>query len=222
MVERATELSRHAPGPSVHQLGLFDVLAPRLDVEFLSARRIDLDETSWIEHVPGWLTGSEHLFAELLETAPWEQRDRWMFTRQVTEPRLTAEYPDIASAPQGLLHHVAAVLSSHYAADYRSLWINLYRNNRDSTSWHGDLIGRVQEQSVVPVLSLGGTRRFLIRPAAGGKSLSLQPASGDLIVMGGRAQRDWRHCVPKLATPAGARISVNFSTERPGSRPSTA
>jgi alkylated DNA repair dioxygenase AlkB len=142
-----------------------------------------------------------------------------MFTRQVTEPRLTAEYPDIASAPQALLHDVAGALSSHYGADYRSLWINLYRDNRDSTSWHGDLIGRIQERSVVPVLSLGASRRFLIRPAAGGKSLSFQPGPGDLIVMGGRAQRDWRHCVPKQVTTAGPRISVNFSTERPGTPP---
>jgi alkylated DNA repair dioxygenase AlkB len=222
MVETASERVSDTPAPSIQQWGLFDDLAPRLDVDFRSARRIDLDEASWIEYVPGWLSGSEHLFTELLETAPWEQRDRWMFSREVTEPRLTAEYPDIASAPQALLHQVAGVLSSHYAANYRSLWINLYRDNRDSTSWHGDLIGRVQEQSVVPVLSLGATRRFLIRPVEGGKSLSFQPGSGDLIVMGGRAQRDWRHCVPKLASPTGARISVNFSTERPGTPPPTA
>jgi alkylated DNA repair dioxygenase AlkB len=221
MVDAATERMTDFPSAVALQPGLFDILEPRLDVDFLSARRIDLDETSWVEHVPGWLTGSEQLFSELLETAPWEQRERWMYTRQVTEPRLTAEYPDIAVAPQALLHEIAGALSAHYAADYRSLWINLYRNNRDSTSWHGDLIGRVQEQSVVPVLSLGATRRFLIRPVEGGKSLSFQPASGDLIVMGGRAQRDWRHSVPKQATPAGARISVNFSTERPGTPPPT-
>ena len=63
----------------------------------------------------------------------------------------------------------------------------------------------------MPVLSLGATRRFLIRPAEGGKSVSLAAASGDLIVMGGRAQRDWRHSVPKQATPAGPRISINFA-----------
>jgi alkylated DNA repair dioxygenase AlkB len=222
MVDVATEELTDFPTPVALQPGLFDALETRLDVDFLSARRIDLDATSWIEHVPGWLTGSEQLFSELLETAPWEQRERWMYTRQVTEPRLTAEYPDIAVAPQAWLHRIAQALSTHYGADYRSLWINLYRHNRDSTSWHGDLIGRVQEQSVVPVLSLGATRRFLIRPVEGGKSLSIQPASGDLIVMGGRAQRDWRHSVPKLASLAGARISVNFSTERPGTTPDPA
>jgi alkylated DNA repair dioxygenase AlkB len=41
--------------------------------------------------------------------------------------------------------------------------------------------------------------------------VSLAAASGDLIVMGGRSQRDWRHSVPKQATPAGPRISINFA-----------
>ncbi len=62
-----------------------------------------------------------------------------------------------------------------------------------------------------PVLSLGATRRFLIRPRDGGASVGVQPADGDLVVMGGRAQVDWRHCVPKRATAAGPRASINFA-----------
>jgi hypothetical protein len=30
--------------------------------------------------------------------------------------------------------------------------------------------------------------------------------------MGGRCQRDWLHCLPKQTTPAGPRVSVNFSS----------
>ena len=40
----------------------------------------------------------------------------------------------------------------------------------------------------------------------------LTPTDGDLVVMGGRCQTDWRHCVPKQARPAGMRISINFSS----------
>lgn len=134
-----------------------------------------------------------------------------IYDRRVIEPRLTAQYKDASSAPQQLLGTVTETLARHYRVSYRYLWLNLYRTHRDSTSWHGDPIGKFQQTSTVPVLSLGATRRFLIRPAQGGKSLSLTVASGDLIVMGGRAQRDWRHSVPKQATPAGPRISINFA-----------
>ena len=190
---------------------LFDDLPPEVDARFATARRIDLDQTSWVEHVPGWLQGSGVLFDELLATAPWEQGYRMMFARRFIEPRLTAEYPDIAGAPQALLHTVTDALSEHYGVPYRKLWMNQYRTHRDSTGWHGDLIGKIQETSTVPVLSLGATRRFLIKPAEGGASVSFTVSSGDLIVMGGRSQRDWRHSVPKQTTPAGTRISVNFA-----------
>jgi alkylated DNA repair dioxygenase AlkB len=181
------------------------------DREFSTARHIALDDTSWIEHVPDWLHDGGVLFAELMAAASWEQKTRWIYRQKLTEPRLTAEYPDIAEAPHEMLHTVSDALLERYGVTYRSLWINLYRDHRDSTSWHGDPIGKLQETSIVPVLSLGATRRFLIKPAAGGKSLSLPVAGGDLIVMGGRSQRDWRHSVPKQASPAGPRISVNFA-----------
>jgi alkylated DNA repair dioxygenase AlkB len=199
---------------AMRQGDLFTDLGPAVDAGFTTRRRIELDETSWIEHAPGWLRGSGDLFDELMATAPWEQRSRYIYARRVTEPRLTAEYEDIGAAPQQLLHIITDALARHYGVAYRYLWLNLYRNHRDSTSWHGDPIGKIQETSTVPVLSLGATRRFLIKPARGGKSVSLAVASGDLIVMGGRAQRDWRHSVPKQATPAGPRISINFAPAR--------
>jgi alkylated DNA repair dioxygenase AlkB len=187
-------------------------VAPAFD--FGQARRIALDAGSWIEHVPNWLGQHDVLFRELIETAPWLQRDRWMYTRQVVEPRLTADYPDVADVPLDAVRDIVAALSDHFGVRYRSLWVNLYRNQHDSTAWHGDNIGRVQSRSIVPVLTLGATRRFLIRPVSGGSSWTFRPASRDLIVMGGRAQRDWRHCVPKESTPSGPRISINFAPDR--------
>jgi alkylated DNA repair dioxygenase AlkB len=35
---------------------------------------------------------------------------------------------------------------------------------------------------------------------------------GDLIVMGGRCQKDYVHSVPKQKQATGARLSLNFST----------
>lgn len=192
------------------QATLFDTGEPAVDETFRTARRVQLDEHSWVEHVPNWLTGSEQLYDELLTTGGWEQRERWMFTQTVTEPRLTAEYPRLADAPQPMLHTLARALSAHYGVDYDGLWINLYRDHRDSTGWHGDGSSTRKRECTVPVLTLGAARRFLIRPTEGGESRVFQPLSGDLIVMGGRCQTDWRHCVPKQAAPAGARISVNF------------
>ncbi|MGH3731765.1 MAG: alpha-ketoglutarate-dependent dioxygenase AlkB [Acidimicrobiales bacterium] len=195
---------------STYQAGLFEEFPTVIDHTFSSAVRIQLDETSWIEYVPMWISGSESLFKDLLRCAPWQLRTRWMYTQDVIEPRLTAQYSHVSQAPESIMSEITASLARRYASLYTSLWMNLYRSHHDSTAWHGDRIGRVTPDCIVPVLSLGATRRFLIQPSEGGKSLTFHPASGDLIVMGGRCQVDWRHCVPKQATASGPRISINF------------
>jgi len=201
--------------PSVYQASfLLDSTPAGREFDFSRARHIALDRTSWVEHIPNWVAEPAGLFAELMELAPWLQRDRWMYTRTVIEPRLTADYPEVDEVPHPALRTIAAALSEHYGVRYRSLWVNLYRDQHDSTAWHGDNIGRVQAESIVPVLTLGASRRFLIRPVQGGQTWTFRPVSGDLIVMGGRAQRDWRHCVPKETEPSAPRISINFAPER--------
>ena len=114
---------------------------------------------------------------------------------------------DAASA----LQEAARVLTVHYGVTYDRLWLNHYRDHRDSTGWHGDGASARRRECVVPVLSLGAARRFLVRPTEGGPSSTFRPLAGDLIVMGGRCQTDWRHCVPKEGSTTGPRISVNFA-----------
>jgi alkylated DNA repair dioxygenase AlkB len=182
-----------------------------VDSTFATATRIQLDETSWLDHVPGWLGGDEDLMAVLMADAVWEQRSRWMYTRMVEEPRLTAEYPIVADAPQPVLRYLTSTLSAHYDRRFGRLWMNWYRDNRDGTGWHADRLAKQQDEAIIPVLSLGTTRRFLIRPLRGGASTTIVTHGGDLVVMGGRCQRDYQHSVPKQKHPAGARISLNFS-----------
>ncbi len=203
-----------AIAPISYQPSFFHDAKGALEFDFAQTRHLALDATSWVEHVANWLGQPEALFAELMDTAPWLQRDRWMYTRTVIEPRLTADFPDVDQVPNATLRALAAALSEHYGVRYRSLWVNLYRDQHDSTAWHGDNIGKVQAKSIVPVLTLGASRRFLMRPTPGGQTHTFRPVSGDLIVMGGRAQRDWRHCVPKESLASGPRISINFAPER--------
>jgi hypothetical protein len=58
-----------------------------------------LDEESSITQVHGLVTGHDELLRRLGELAGWEQRRRWMYNREVDEPRLTHEYCDLGTAP---------------------------------------------------------------------------------------------------------------------------
>jgi len=183
-----------------------------LDTSFATARRIAIDAHSWIEVVPGWLSGSHILLDRLGTAVPWRQHDRRLFDKTIREPRLTAEYRHLRNVPEKTLLDAAHALSQHYGVVYDSLWLNLYRDGTDSTGWHRDRFSCRRPECIVPVLTLGATRRFLIKPRAGGASIAFKPGSGDLIVMGGRSQEDWLHSVPKDPQIAEPRMSINFQS----------
>jgi alkylated DNA repair dioxygenase AlkB len=170
-----------------------------------------LDEHSWITHVPGLVSGDDALMHQLRTIQGWEQRRRWMYDRVVDEPRLTHEYRDLSAAPAFLVAIVAAS-SDYCGVRYDRIWMNWYRDQRDSTSWHADRPANIPATATIPVLSLGAERRFLIRPHGGGPSTAFTPRGGDVLIMRGRCQRDWQHSVPKQQKPATARMSLNFSS----------
>jgi alkylated DNA repair dioxygenase AlkB len=183
-----------------------------VDKAFATAKQTPIDAHSWVEVVPGWMSGSRILFECLTKSVPWKQRDRQIFDMTVREPRLTAEYRHLRNVPDRALTDAADALSQHYGVVYDSLWLNFYRDGQDSTGWHRDRFSCRRPECIVPVLTLGATRRFLIKPRAGGTSIAYKPGSGDLIVMGGRSQEDWVHGVPKDPGVADPRISINFQS----------
>src|ERR1700753_188954 len=144
-----------------------DAVPARINTDaFAATQRHELDANSWILHLPGFLEVHHALLATLRTAPAWEQRERWMFNRMVQEPRLTAEYRDLTGAPN-LLRDIATTLSAQYGVDYDRIWMNWYRDNNDGTGWHADRPANKQDQAIIPVLSLGATRPFLIRPAHG-------------------------------------------------------
>jgi alkylated DNA repair dioxygenase AlkB len=189
-----------------------------VDRSFATANRTQLDAHSWIEVVPVWMSGSRLLLDRLTTAVPWKQHDRKIFEQTFREPRLTAEYKTLSDVPETALLESVRALSEHYGVVYDSLWLNLYRNGEDSTGWHRDRFSCQRPECIVPVLTLGATRRFLIKPRAGGNSVAFRPGSGDLIVMGGRAQQDWVHSVPKDPKVAESRISINFQSSMQAQR----
>lgn len=195
----------------VWQPSLIDLGTPRVDVSFVGLQRVQLDSTTWVDHCPGWLGGADALFEELLATGAWKQRDRWMYEKRVPEPRLTAGWPTDASAPgvPPALPEICAALSARYAVGFDSVWVNLYRDGQDSVAWHGDSNRKRLRNPLVATVTLGAQRKFQLRRRGTTKIAHvIQPASGDLVVMGGACQHDWEHTVPKTAARVGPRMSV--------------
>jgi alkylated DNA repair dioxygenase AlkB len=192
----------------VRQLGLFASGQPGFDPSFAGVRRMELGEGAWVEYVPGWVAGQDALFEELERATAWRTDRRWMYERMVDTPRLIASLPgDGPGHPE--IDRMAAALSARYQETFQRITLALYRNGNDSVAFHGDTVARDMEEAMVATVSLGGPRRFLLRPAAGGGSISFSLGGGDLLVMGGTCQRTWRHGIPKV-TDAAPRIAVMF------------
>lgn len=195
------------------QGSLLDDGPAQVDVSFQDLRRVQLDDTSWIDVAPGWLRGSDGLFAELVQSGRWGQREVHMYEKKVIEPRLTAGWDTDVDGAQmpAALRAISASLSDRYGVTFDRIWVNLYRDGRDSVAWHGDTHGRSStSDTMVAILSLGEARRLSLRPRTGGPSLSFLLGHGDLLVMGGSCQRTWEHAVLKTARPVGPRISIQF------------
>jgi alkylated DNA repair dioxygenase AlkB len=183
--------------------------APAVDPAALERlQHIALDDSAWVEYLPGWVTGHEALFAQLVATTAWRSERRPMYERVVDVPRLMATLPEDGPG-HPVLEQIRRLLDARYQTELTRLSLGYYRDGRDSVAWHGDTTARDLPEAVVATVSLGEPRRFLLRPRDGGRPRAFALGWGDLIVMGGSCQRTWRHAVPKVSH-AGPRIAVMY------------
>lgn len=200
-----------APPTLTWQGSLLGSGEPVVDRSFARAERIELSEDAWVDLVPGWLDGADTLFERLVDAVPWRESEVPMYDKVLPQPRLSTWWGTRSDLPwPDGVPTLADALGERYGVPFDSLGANLYRDGRDSVAWHGDRSYREHEIAYVAVLTLGASRRFLLRPKGGGPSIRLDPAPGDLLVMGGTCQRTWQHSVPKTAAAVGPRLSVTL------------
>jgi alkylated DNA repair dioxygenase AlkB len=182
-----------------------------LDESFSKIERVQLDDESWLDIARAWVTGSDRLFNEIAENATWDQRDRRMYDQIVKEPRLTSGWRASSGRPlePPILEQMRSLLSRRYGIEFDSVGLNLYRDGKDSVAWHRDKIPKTVVDPLVALVSVGEPRKFLVRRYGGGPSQSFMFGNGDLVVTGGKFQREWEHTVPKVKS-AGPRISIAF------------
>jgi alkylated DNA repair dioxygenase AlkB len=202
-----------ATGLRPQQRGLFDGGEPAFDRSLGGLRRIVLDADAWVDRLPGWVRGHESLLDALWSSTRWQLHRRRMYDRVVEVPRLVATLPeDGPGHPR--VPELAAALTEHYGRPLERISLAAYRDGRDSVAFHGDRLGPGTDDAIVAIVSLGAPRRFLLRPAIGGRSRAFDLGRGDLLVMGGACQRTWQHGVPKVAD-SDLRITLQFRSATP-------
>ncbi len=100
---------------------------------------------------------------------------------------------------------------AHTGVPFTSVGLNLYRDGRYSVAAHNDHLGELLEGFPIALLSLGATRRMVIRAkAAPRRVLNVDLAGGSLLLMSYATQLHYTHGVPKTDEAVGERISLAF------------
>ena len=124
-------------------------------------------------------------------------------------------------------------LRSRYGVEFSGVGALLYRDGDDFQGLHSDREMRWLDDTLIAIVVLGERRPFVFRerrrcrrnPVRGHAGdldgdIVLLPGEGDLLVMGGAAQRDWLHGVPAADTDR-ARISLTWRWTSRRGRPDT-
>jgi alkylated DNA repair dioxygenase AlkB len=183
-----------------------------------------------VELVPDWLAPAEaaRVFGDVHDEVPWAEREIVLFGRRVLQPRLVAwlgdpdaayTYSRVRLEPEPWTP-VVATLSERLAVSAREQGIvfepngvlcNLYRSGADSMGFHSDDEDELGPRPTVASVSLGGSRRFVLRRRDDRRRrVEIELPSGSLLWMLGDTQRLWQHGLPRTALRVAPRINLTF------------
>ncbi|BDZ51098.1 alkylated DNA repair protein [Frondihabitans sucicola] len=199
------------------QTSLFDDLGAEPVLGELGPRveHIDLGEGAWLDLRPGWVGNSDALFERLVDRVDWKADRREMYDRVVDVPRLVSWFGPGVDLPDPVLSDAQTALNDHYGRPpqqvFETAGLCFYRTGDDSIAWHGDKVGdAIDRDTMVAIASVGAERVLAVRSRSGGDVRRFPLGHGDLLVMGGSAQRTHEHSIAKTKRAVGPRISIQF------------
>jgi alkylated DNA repair dioxygenase AlkB len=171
---------------------------------------------------------ADALLHELTIAIAWEQHRVRLFGRTLPAPRLSCwigdpgaayTYSRVRFTPRpwpSALQALRARLQHDCGTRFNSVLANLYRDGRDAMGWHSDDEPELGPAPLIASLSLGATRRFVLRArGAATPRLELALTHGSLLLMGGECQRRYRHAVPRTRAMVAPRINLTFRWVQP-------
>ena len=167
------------------------------------------------------------LYYALLTTLPWQSDIVTLFGKtHVTTRQIVwmgdsdASYQYSGHTRQAIAwtdsvfhvkHHVEQqLLKIGIHANFNSCLLNYYPSGDEGMGYHADDEKELCNQPIIASLSLGATRKFVLKHKKTQDKVELYLESGQLIVMHGATQKYWKHSITKTKTVHEGRISLTF------------
>lgn len=172
--------------------------------------------------LPNFLSRDEadRLYDQLEVELNWQQKAIFMYGRKVLQPRLQAWCGEEAYTYSGLrmepapwtpgLKQIRDKLYRLLSCRFNTVLVNKYRDGSDYMGWHQDNETELGHQPIIASVSLGETRRFVLRHLHSRQKREFELTHGSLLVMAGDLQQYWQHTIPKTLQDKQPRINLTY------------
>lgn len=161
-------------------------------------------------------------FKSLRDNIEWKQESMFLYGKEINFPRLTAWYGDndkpysfsgITLIPKIWNKELSTIKEKIETVShnkFNSVLLNLYRDGKDSISWHTDAEKELGENPVIASVNFGEERKFQLKHKHTKERIDIILKNGSLLIMQGTLQHFWKHQVPKTKKEIGERINLTF------------
>ena len=205
-------------GTNHHQIGLFD--------ELLDQPINILPRDGCVNYYGQLLNAhdAQYYFDTLMSSVEWRHDEAIIYGKHIITKRKVAWYGDEAfnytysNTTKSALSWTKALLALKSLVEletgerYNSCLLNLYHDGSEGMAWHSDAETALKENGAIASLSFGAERKFAFKHKVSEEVVSLQLASGSLLVMKGVTQSHWLHRLPPTTTVSTPRVNLTFRT----------
>lgn len=164
----------------------------------------------------------QFFFQALLKNIEWKADEVKIFGKHIITKRKMAWYAneEIQYTYSGisrkaiLWNNELLALKNRIEKDFpdhfNACLLNLYHAGNEGMGWHSDNEKTIVENSAIASISLGAARKFSFKHKISNQTISLNLASGSLLLMKGETQKYWLHSLPKSTKVLESRINLTF------------
>lgn len=145
-----------------------------------------------------------------------------LFGKEIMQPRLSALYGKQGTnykysgklfkslSWSGWIEELGGTCSKICEVEFNTALLNYYRDGNDSMGLHADDERELGKNPIIASVSYGATRKMIFRRNSDKEKLIIALNSGDLLIMKGALQHNWKHEIRKEKKVEEGRLNVTF------------